>query len=311
LRWGLDRYRWDTAGFAGIGTAPLETFSRAMISRRLQAQGPARLMAQLSAAERLARRFSSVLSAEVSEVCVAQSLLPFLWREGHLGGRGFRVLMTRLPMAELQSRLDRAWGRHPERASLRDFRAPVWLVEAESRALEAAEIIISPHEEILSLFPDKALRLDWHRPDLSAMGHGRPPARRIAFPGPVIARKGAYELRAAARELDFEVMALGSALEGADFWRGVRLCAGSTGIGPEAWLRDVAAVVQPALIEDQPRRLLAALSAGVPVIATSACGISPRPGLALVPEGDAPRLAQALRDILGGRSPAMAPAGPS
>ena len=143
------------------------------------------------------------------------------------------------------------------------------------------------------------------------MGHGRPPARRIAFPGPVIARKGAYELRAAARELDFEVMALGSALEGADFWRGVRLCAGSTGIGPEAWLRDVAAVVQPALIEDQPRRLLAALSAGVPVIATSACGISPRPGLALVPEGDAPRLAQALRDILGGRSPAMAPAGPS
>jgi hypothetical protein len=29
-----------------------------------------------------------------------QNLLPFLWRDGHLGGRTFDVLMTRLPIAK-------------------------------------------------------------------------------------------------------------------------------------------------------------------------------------------------------------------
>jgi VanW like protein/Glycosyl transferases group 1 len=297
-RWRMARYRWDTSGFATICTAPLETFARALTARRLQAQGPARLMAQFAAAESLARRFSGMLSADVSKVCVAQSLLPYLWRDGHLGGRGFRVLMTRLPMGRIQSRLDAAWVTHPERASLHDFRAPGWLIDAEAEALEAAEVIITPHEDIARFFPNKALRLDWQMPDLPALARqGRAP-RCIVFPGPTIARKGAYEIRAAARDLDIEVVALGRALEGVDFWRGIRVRADLGGKGPRQWLRDVAAVVQPALIEDQPRRLLAALAAGVPVIATAACGIPAREGLVLVPAGDGAKLAAALRQIL-------------
>jgi hypothetical protein len=297
-RWHLPRYRWDTSGFAAIATAPLETLARALAARRLQAQGPARLMAQLSAAEALARRFSGTLSAEVSEICVAQSLLPYLWRDGHLGGRGFRVLMTRLPMAEIQSRLDFAWANHPERASLHDFRAPGWLVEAEAEALDAAEVIITPHDAVARLFADKALRLDWHMPDRPASTRAGRAPRRIVFPGPTIARKGAFELREAARELDVEVVALGSALEGSDFWRGVRIRPAPAGDGPQSWLQGVAAVVQPALIEDQPRRLLAALAAGVPVIATPVCGIPAREGLVLVPEGDTAKLVAELREIL-------------
>ncbi len=297
-RWGLPRYRWDSSGFAAVGTAPLETFARALAARRLQAQGPARLVAQLSAAEALARRFSRMLSAEVSEICVAQSMLPFLWREGHLGGRGFRVLMTRLPMAVIQSRLDDASAKHPERASLRDFRAPAWLVEAETEALDGAEVIITPHDEIARLFADKALRLDWHMPNLRALAREGPAPRRVAFPGPTIARKGAYELRDAANKLDVEVVGLGSELEGADFWRGVCMRACPADKGPQQWLYDVAAVVQPALIEDQPRRLLAALAAGVPVIATPACGIPARDGLVFVPEGDSTKLSAALSQVL-------------
>jgi glycosyltransferase involved in cell wall biosynthesis len=87
-------------------------------------------------------------------------------------------------------------------------------------------------------------------------------------------------------------------LEGADFWRGVRVRADPAGKGPGQWLRDVAAVVQPALVEDQPRRLLAALAAAVPVIATAACGIPAREGLVLVPAGDGAKLSAALRQIL-------------
>lgn len=98
---------------------------------------------------------------------------------------------------------------------------------------------------------------------------------------------GAWEVRAAALALALEVIPLGAELEGADFWRGVRVRFGGD------W-RLADAVVQPALVEEQPRRLLAALAAGLPVIATPACGLDPQPGLTLVPPDDADALIQAL-----------------
>lgn len=250
-------------------------------------------MAQLAGAETLAQSLARLLDSDVSDVCVAQSLLPWLWRAGHLGGRGFRVLMTRLPMLALQRRLDAAASARPERTSLADFRAPDWLVEAEAEALDAAEIIITPHDEIARMFPAKALRLDWLAP-AAPSGLRKAPTRSIAFPGPTIARKGAFELRDALRGLDIALLPLGSALEGDGFWKGIRLA-----LPPQDddWLNSVAAVVQPALVEDQPRPLLRALAAGVPVVATAACGIAPRPGLTLVPAGDPTALRQTLEEL--------------
>ena len=294
-RWHLPRYSWGTAGFARIGSAPLQTLSRAFATRRLQAQGPARLVAQLAGAETLAGRLARLLDADVSDVCVAQSLLPWLWRDGHLGGRGFRVLMTRMPMLALQQRLDDAVRDHPERSSLADFRAPAWLVEAEAQALDAAEVIVTPHEEIARLFPGKVLRLDWHMPTMPAKLAERRP-RRVAFPGPTIARKGAYDLREALHGLNVELLVLGSELEGERFWQGFPLVRRPAN-GAD-WLGQVAAVVQPALVEDQPRSLLRALGAGIPVVATPACGIAPRPGLTIVPAGDPAVLREALAHLL-------------
>ena len=90
-------------------------------------------------------------------------------------------------------------------------------------------------------------------------------------------------------------MLLGSELEGEGFWDGVRT------LRPSAdWLDGVAAVVQPAVVEEQPRRLLAALAAGVPVIATDACGIRPREGFTIVDAGDPAALAAALTACLLG-----------
>ena len=297
-RWRLPRYSWDTAGFAHVGSAPLQTLSRAFTTRRLQAQGPARLMAQLAGAQALAGRLARLLDADVSDVCVAQSLLPWLWQDGLLGGRGFRVLMTRMPMKALQQRLDNAARAHPERSSLADFRAPAWLVEAEAQALDAADVIITPHEEIARLFPGKVLRLDWHAPAMPTKP-SEPLPRRIAFPGPTIARKGAYELREALDGLDVELLALGSDLEGEGFWRNLTV-AQRPADGAD-WLGQVVAMVQPALVEDQPRPLLRALRAGIPVVATRECGIAPRPGLTLVPAGDPAALRQALAHLLDAR----------
>jgi glycosyltransferase involved in cell wall biosynthesis len=66
----------------------------------------------------------------------------------------------------------------------------------------------------------------------------------------------------------------------------------------DEWLSEVAAAVQPAILEDKPRALLKALAAGLPVIASPACGLPAQPGLVLVPADEPMVLATALLAIL-------------
>jgi glycosyltransferase involved in cell wall biosynthesis len=293
-RWRLPRYDWRAGGFDRSGAASIQSLRRMIAIRRAPTQGPARRNAELAAAERIAASLARLLIPDVTRVCVAQSLLPSLWRAGHLGGREVTVLMTRLPMGELQARLDKAFAAHPDRATLGDFRAPTELVEAEAEALAYAARIVTPHRDIARAFPDKAVVVEWKPPaGRHAARNGKP--RRIAFPGPTIARKGAYELREAARLLELEIVLLGGELEGPDFWRGIAVRKPDAGTD---WLAEVAAVVQPALVEERPRHLLAALAAGVPVIATPACGLAAEDGVTLVPPDDPTTLIDALRVIV-------------
>jgi hypothetical protein len=286
---GLTRYAWPTKGFGRVSSAPVEALRRSLALRRAGGQGAARRSAELEAARRIAARLAKALPPDIASVTVAQSYLPFLWRDGVLGGREVTVLMTRLPMTVLQARLDAAGAAHPLPATLADFRAPAWLAEAEAEALADAVRIVTPHAELAARFGARAVHLPWH----SGPRRTRParPVRRVAFPGPTVARKGAYALREAALALDLEVMPLGAELEGDDFWRGVR-------IAPPGDWTSVDAVVQPALVEDQPRRLLAALAAGIPVIATTASGLDPQPGLVLLPQGNAEALIAALSGMM-------------
>ena len=168
------------------------------------------------------------------------------------------------------------------------------MAEAEAEALAYAARIVTPHRDIARAFPDKAVVVEWKPPaGRHAARNGKP--RRIAFPGPTIARKGAYELREAARLLELEIVLLGGELEGPDFWRGIVVRKPDAGTD---WLAEVAAVVQPALVEERPRHLLAALAAGVPVIATPACGLAAEDGVTLVPPDDPTTLIDALRVIV-------------
>ncbi|HVF10645.1 MAG TPA: VanW family protein [Abditibacteriaceae bacterium] len=292
-RWRQPRYTWSTSGYARVVTATTQTVARSITTRRLGQYGAARLQAQIEGAAAVARCLARALGPDVTYLCVAQSLLPFLWRDGTLGGRGYEVLMTRLPLQTLHERLDVALAMHPERATLGEFRAPRWMVEAEAEALAAAQRIITPHLEIAALFPAQAHLLGWQCAARGSLDRSTPRGRTIAFPGPTAARKGAYEVRAVARVLELEIVLLGSELEGADFWQGVR-----TRRGGAHWLSEVAAVVQPALIEEKPRVLLAALAAGVPVVATASCGLAAHPALTLVPHGDEMALQEAVARCL-------------
>lgn len=295
-RWRMGRYRWATGGFAKVADAPLEALIRSAAIRRNASKGPERRRAEIAGAEAIARSLTRLLHHELTEVVVAQSLVPLLWRDGWLGGRRFTILATRPPMAHLQAVLDEAAARHPDRASLADFRAAPELVAAEAAAFAAAGRIVSAHAELARLFPHKTERLEWVS-SKAAPREGAQSARRIAFPGPTAARKGAWAVREAARALDLEVVLTGSELEGAGFWDGVNTVRAESGSGA-GWLEGVSVVVQPALNEEAPRRLLSALAAGVPVVASAACGLGGREGLTVVKADDPEALIAALKTLL-------------
>lgn len=289
-RWHQARYAWRTDNFRSVHAATIPTLIRSFATRRLGAYGAARLQSQIEHSKKLANHLSRALTPDVTHVVVAQSLLPFLWRGGHLGGRTVEVLMTRLPLHVLQDRLDSAALRHPERKTLCQFRAPNWLVDAEEEALQNAHVI-TPHGEIASLFEKRVKRLNWIVPPQRKRDTANS-SRVIAFLGPTAARKGAYEVRDAARSLGLEVALRGSELEGENFWSGIK-----TRPAVDDWLENIAAVVQPSLVEDQPRHLLQALAAGVPVIATAASGLEPTNGLTLVPAEDTAALIDVITAI--------------
>jgi hypothetical protein len=289
-QWERPNYRWSKTGFSDIKSATLTTLHRAYDSRKLSTQGAYRQKSLLRHDEALAKKLASQLPYEVTHICVSQNLLPFLWKDGHLGGRTFDVLMTRLPMSTLQEHLDNAHKRHTQSPTLNDFRADDSLIQAESEALRNATRIITPHSEIASLFPQKTVLLDWHIPEVAT---AYKPGSKILFPASTLGRKGVYELRQVARELGLELLVPGKDLEGGDFWKGVAVHHLQTNSFDEVGL-----VVLPAFVENQPRLLLRAVACKIPVISSSACGLKNIEGVVTVEAGDRQALANEIRKIL-------------
>ncbi|HEX8736102.1 MAG TPA: VanW family protein [Pyrinomonadaceae bacterium] len=292
-------YAWQTKGFAKIRQSLFRTFLRSYQSRRLAAQGAARQKSLLASAEKLAESYAKHLTFDATHVVVSQNLLPFLWKNGCLGGRTFDVLMTALPMSELQKRLDFAASLHAESKTLGDFRAGNRLVEAEKKALENARKIVTPHTGIASLFPEKAELLDWQMPRAKEF-EGNPNEVKekrgekftVVFPASTVGRKGCYELREALRGLDVKLLTLGAIIEDADFWRGFDWEKGVD------WLTRADLVVLPAFVEHKPRRLFEAAAHKIPVIASRACGVENVSGITSIETGDSEILRAEIEKIL-------------
>jgi hypothetical protein len=283
-------YRWNSRGFARVIEAPLFVLERSWRSRRLAAQGAARQKALLAFDEKLARIYARRLPPEATHLIVSQNLLPFLWRDGVLGGRTFDVLMTRLPMKELEAVLDRAASAHPGSRTLADFRAPNEVVTAETEALSRATSWITPHRYIARFAGDRAKVVEWQRSKRSAAAGGD----RVVFPASTLGRKGAYELREAMRGLDLPIRLCGPVIERPDFWRGFKTERHVSG----DWLAGARCVVLPSWVENQPRRILEAIAAGIPVVASEACGVSGLDGVTTVRAGDADALRWAIEQVL-------------
>jgi hypothetical protein len=237
----------------------------------------------------LAENFGRRLDPQARHVVVSQSLLPHLWKAGHLGGRTFDVLANRWPLAELHRRLDLAAKRHPESETLSDYRADPELVAIESEALAFAARLVTPHRGIATLFGNRAILLDWEVP----ASRTRPePGDKLKwfFPASALGRKGVYEMAEALEKVGGELLILGRARESGDNplngipHRQVQLSELST----------CTALVLPAWVEHEPRLALLAVSAGIPVIASRGCGITAHPLLTEVWEGDVAGLVDAM-----------------
>ena len=281
-RFGKSNYAWTINGFSEVRQSRPTTAIRSYRSRKLATQGAARQRNLLAMYEKLAATYARRLKFDVLHAVVQQNLLPFLWRDGHLGGRTFDVLMTALPIGELQLTLDAAAVLHPESKTLGDFRAPEWLIHAEAQALKHARKIITPHTHIAALFGENAELLPWKMPRSA----DRPePANKkpvIVFPSSTVGRKGCYELREAIAGLDVKLLIMGANIEGTDFWEGL-----DVERGLDEQLLEANIVVLPAHVEHRPRRLIAAAAMGIPVIATENCGIANVRGINTVKSGDA------------------------
>jgi len=263
---------------------------RRSLALRGMGPGTPRARVLLDADARLAAAYARNLDATHTHLVIAQPLLPHLWRLGALQGRSFEVLLDRLPIDAMHRVLDAARDLYPDSKTLGDFRAPEAIAAAEREALGEAIRLITPHRAIATRFPPTRVELiDWVAGAPLGARHG---GRTILFAGPALARKGAHAMREAMDGLDMALLVERRGEERPNFWGDldVRLANGT----PE----QLAGVVLPAVIEHRPATLLRALAAGLPVIATAACGLPPQPGLTLIEPCDPVSLREAIYPLL-------------
>lgn len=290
-RWSKPNYAWKVPADGHARCETWFTLMRSLRQRSLPAQGAARQRTLLGSDAALAARYARSLHHECRHVIVVQNLLPHLWQMGALGGRSFDVLANRLPMQVLEDRLDRAASVHPVSTTLSDFRADPGLALAEREALAAAARVITPHREIAGMFGARGLVLDWELPKAVRVEKSPSSPVKLFFPASALARKGIFEVAAALNGLNAELWVLGAASEGAAQplqqvkWRRAAVA--------ELTLCD--AMVIPAWVEHQPRLALRALAAGLPVVASRACGLpEDHPLLHTMEEPDAAQLRATL-----------------
>ncbi len=277
---GLNSYRWHIPGSSRVRTAWSAALKRAFYTRWATKRGQIAAETRLKTAEWLAKEYAKLLPYDIERLIVSQDFLPFLWKEGALQGRSFDVLMTRPALSMVHNRLDEARGLLPHASELAEYRAPQWVIEAESEALVYASKVITPHEEYANHYPNLR-KLEWTKPQVEPPPGVRKPGY-LLFPASLAAREGAHAALAASEELGVPLLVVGRDLEGLSVESDL---VEFTTPGEIPW-HEIAAVLHPTLFESWPRLHLRALALGIPVIATEAVGLEEGSGVSFVPFGD-------------------------
>lgn len=259
-----DRYSWISATPNKTKTTDLQGIFRALKLRFAPKNKNNVFELALQLDKKIAISAARRIPIDSTHLVISQNLLPFIYETGALGGRTFDVLMTRLPFEKLHERLDFAFNIHSESPTLKDFRADNKLIETENKALTKARKIITPHSEIAEIFKNKVVKLNWQTP-LSTNGQSK--GIKILFPASAVGRKGAYEIRRLAKELNLNLTISGRTIENDNFWEDLKTEKFNGAFD------QIGLIVYPTFIEHQPRQILKAISKGVKVVTTTACGL--------------------------------------
>lgn len=260
------RYDWsiDSNSYNNIRSTAKEGIYRALRIRFFTKNKNNVFKLNLELDRKIARKAARFIPLQSTHIIISQNLLPFVFEAGVLGGRTFDVLMTRLPMEKLHQRLDFAYSKHRESLTLNDFRANQYFIDLENQALTKARKVVTPHSEIADIFNNKTEKLSWKIPvkeNISLKGN------KILFPASAVARKGAYEIRELAKDINLKLIVSGTAIEKENFWEDLVI---------EKFDGDfskINLVIYPTYVEHQPRLLLKAISKGILIITTKACGL--------------------------------------
>jgi hypothetical protein len=90
---------------------------------------------------------------------------------------------------------------------------------------------------------------------------------KVLFPASAVGRKGAYEIRRLAKELNLNLTISGRTVENDNFWDDLKTEKFNGAFD------QIGLIVYPTFIEHQPRQILKAISKGVTVVTTTACGL--------------------------------------
>jgi VanW like protein len=288
-------YAWNIGGFHQVSQHRSILLLRAAqsILLRIVRQGAKYQQLLMGQSRYLAKIYGQSLTPDTTHLVVTQSLLPHLWQAGHLRGRSFDVLMTALPMEKIQARLDEAAAKHPQSPTLNNFRVSPEMAMWETAALKQARQILTTHQELGLLWPNKTQILDWVMPIVSTIPAVRVTGKPVlVLPSASLGRRGIYELRAALSGLEVHLIVAGGELEVPGFWDGYDM---EYLPNYEQALMQATIVVSPAWIEHQPRRVLLSIATGIPTIVSKTCGLSDMPELIQVPVGDVAALRSAIK----------------
>ena len=286
-RWiKTDRYNWSTPSSQNLKTTMFYGMYRALKLRFSKNRNPFDLSLELD--QLIAKKAVNKIPIQATHLVISQNLLPFIYETGMLGGRTFDVLMNRLPLQIIQERLDFAHFIHPESKTLNDFRTDKKLIELETIALSKAKKIVSPHSEIQERFKDKIEKLNWFVKNESSKNKGT----KILFPASTIGRKGAYEMRKLAIELNLSLVILSKNFENDNFWDGIEteIYNGKS--------EEIGLIIYPTLIENQPRQLLQYTAKNIPIITTTASGLQNSENVKIVYINNYKLLKEAVVDYL-------------
>lgn len=259
-----ERYSWKALNPKNTYSTTFQGIYRAIKLRVASKKKNNVFELMLELDKKIAKKAAQNIPLASTHLVISQNLLPFIYETGALGGRSFDVLMTRLPFEKLHERLDFAFSKHTESPTLSDFRVPKELIELENKALTKAQKIITTHSEIAEIFKNKVEKLNWQLPVLPALQRK---GNKVLFPASAVGRKGAYEIKKLTKELNLNLVVSGRAIEKESFWEDIKTDSFDGNYD------QIGLIVYPTYIEHQPRQILKAISMGIPIITTTACGL--------------------------------------